>query len=292
LSKDEIRRHSGGEGETKTQISKLMSEQAAASEKISKLQKELSLKETEKKETLNKMQAMHTETKELRRALEEFEANKASEVKNLEASLTKSLTANKQMTDSLAAERKMVAELEQTKSNLQEEIEKLLIDQRRRDSEVQGYISAIENKKKTEEEMLATIKDLEGKVEKIEDDKKAALRAEKMRKTSVATREKEEKKEWEEKMEKLKIQFDRAAVESKRTMTRLEDENVKLKTYIEEVKSDLEKKEVECRTLNTKLSSLEKEFNRYKTWAKAETDKYETTIEEMEARISEVTFFQ
>ena len=92
----------------------------------------------------------------------------------------------------------------------------------------------------------------------------------------------------EEKMEKLKIQFDRAAVESKKTMTKLEDENSKLKTYIEEVKTDLEKKEVECRTLNTKLSSLEKEFNRYKTWAKAEADKCETTVEEMEARISEV----
>ena len=32
--------------------------------------------------------------------------------------------------------------------------------------------------------------------------------------------EKEERKEWEEKMEKLKLQFDKAAVESKKTMTR------------------------------------------------------------------------
>jgi len=269
-------------------MAKLRSEQAAAAEKMAKLQKELSRLEAEKKEGVNKIQAMHLETKELRRNLEEFEASKASEIKNLEASLTKSLTANKQMTESLAAEKRMVAELEKAKSGLQEEIEKLQIDNRRRDAEVQGFMAALESKKKTEEEMLATIKDLEGKVEKIEDDKKAALRAEKMRKTSVATREKEEKKEWEERMEKLKIQFDRAAVESKKTMSRLEEENGKLKTYLEEVRTDLEKKEVECRTFNTKLTSLEKEFNRYKTWAKAEADKCETTMEEMEAKISEV----
>lgn len=284
---EEARHQSGGEDEAKVQIARLKSEQVAATDRIAKLQKELGRMEAEKKDGLNKMQVMHAETKELRRALEEFEANKASEIKNLEASLTKSLTANKQMTESLAAEKRIVAELEQAKSGLQEDIEKLQIDNRRRDAEIQGYVTALEKKKKAEEEMLATIKDLEGKVEKIEDDKKAAIRAEKMRKSSVATREKEEKKEWEEKMEKLKIQFDRAAVESKKTMTRLEEENSKLKGYIEEVKTDLEKKEVECRTLNTKLTSLEKEFTRYKTWAKAEADKCETTVEEMEARISE-----
>jgi chromosome segregation ATPase len=285
---EENRQHTGGEGEAQQQIARLKSDQIATTEKIAKLQKELSRLETEKKEGINKIQAMHLETKELRRTLEEFEANKTSEIKSLEASLTKSLTANKQITESLATEKRMVAELEKAKSSLQEDIEKLQIDNRRRDAEVQAYMTSLENKKKTEEEMLATIKDLESKVEKIEDDKKAALRAEKMRKTSVASREKEEKKEWEERMEKLKIQFDRAAVESKKTMGRLEEENGKLKTYIEEVKTDLEKKEVECRTFNTKLTSLDKEFNRYKIWSKGEADKCEATIEEMDARISEV----
>ena len=59
---------------------------------------------------------------------------------------------------------------------------------------------------------------------------------------------------------------------------------------MEEVKTDLEKKEVECRSLNTKLNSMEKEFNRYKTWSKQETDKYEKNIEDLEARIGEVSY--
>ena len=244
--------------------------------------------ETEKKEGLAKIQSMHSEMKELRRNLEEFEANKAAEIHKLETSLTKSLTANKQVTDNLEQEKKLVQELETAKSNLGEEIEKLKIDSRKRETAIQNQLLNIEKKKKTEEEMLATMKELESKIGKYEEEKKMSVRSEKMRKTSVATREKEEKKEWEEKMEKLKIQFDKAAVESKKTMCRLEQENNKSKILLEEIKTDLEKKEVECRTLNTKLNSMEKEFNRYKTWAKSETDKYEATIEEMEAKISEV----
>jgi predicted nucleic acid-binding Zn-ribbon protein len=128
--KEETQRHSGGEGEAKAQIARLKSEQVAATEKMAKLQKELNRIETEKKEGTNKIQAMHAETKELKRSLEEYEANKASEIKNLEASLTKSLTANKQISDSLAAEKKLVIELEKAKSELEEEIEKLQIDNR------------------------------------------------------------------------------------------------------------------------------------------------------------------
>ena len=62
---------------------------------------------------------------------------------------------------------------------------------------------------------------------------------------------------------KLKIQFDKAAVESKKNITKLTEENTKSAALIEELKTDLEKKQVECRTLNTKLTSMEKEFNRY-----------------------------
>ena len=61
----------------------------ATTDKMAKLQKELGRLETEKKEGINKIQSMHAETKELRRNLEEFEASKASEIKNLEASPTR-----------------------------------------------------------------------------------------------------------------------------------------------------------------------------------------------------------
>merc|ERR1712080_256647 len=108
-----------------------------------------------------------------------------------------------------------------------------------------------------------------------------------MRKSSVATPQKEEKREWEEKLEKAKIQFDKAAVEGKKNMARLEEENNRVGALLEEVKAQLEKKEVECRGLNTKLTSMDKEFKRYKAWAKDESDKYEATIEQMEGRVSE-----
>ena len=50
---------------------------------------------------------MNNEIKELKRNLEEFEANKSAEIKNLESSLTKSLTANKNVTEHLERERNL-----------------------------------------------------------------------------------------------------------------------------------------------------------------------------------------
>merc|ERR1719188_732476 len=95
------------------------------------------------------------------------------------------------------------------------------------------------------------------------------------------------KQEYEEKIKKLKTQFDKAAVESKKNINSLTEENTKASTLIEELKIDLEKKQVECRGLNTKLSSMEKEFTRYKNWAKEQSDSYEKTIEELETKIGE-----
>ena len=118
------------------------------------------------------------------------------------------------------------------------------------------------------------------------------LKAEKMRKTSVATQEKEQKKEWEEKIEKLRTQFDKAAVESKKNINKLTEENTKFSAEIEELKTDLEKKAVEARTLTTKLNSMDKEFKRYKEWSKTESDKYEKHIEEIEQKLGEVRLIQ
>ena len=206
----------------------------------------------------------------------------------MQASLTKSLLANREVTENFDKERKLVVEMENANSALQEQIEKLQIDSRKQQADAKNYLDTIKNKKKVEEELLETIQEIKDKVEKYEEEKKAIAKAERMRKSSVATQEKVEKKEWEEKMEKLKIQFDKAAVESKRNITKLTEENTKSAAFIEEIKTDLEKKQVECRTLNTKLTSMDKEFTRYKTWSKGETDKYEKTIEELEQKLGEV----
>merc|ERR1711936_1224231 len=186
--------------------------------------------------------------KDLRRTLEEFEANKASEIRNLESSLTKSLSANKAVNDKFGHEQKLVSSMEQANAELKEQMEK---------------------------------------VEKYEEEKKNIAKAERMRKSSVASQEKADKKEWEERMEKLKLQFDKATVESKKNINKLQEENTKANGMIEEIRTDLEKKQVECRTLTNKLNLMEKEFTRYKAQSKEEIERNEKTMEEMEGKISE-----
>ena len=222
----------------------LKSEYVAATDKIQKLQNEIHRIEAEKRDNLNKIQNMHTEMKDLRKTLEEFESNKASEIRNLEASLTKSLSANKAVNDKFGHEQRMVGAMEQANAELKEQIEKLEIDNRKQQESVKGYLEVIKNKKKVEEELLDTIREIKEKVEKYEEEKKNNAKAERLRKSSVATQEKAEKKEWEERMEKLKLQFDKAAVESKKNINKLQEENTKANGMIEEIRTDLEKKQV------------------------------------------------
>ena len=282
----------------------LKSEYVAATDKIQKLQNEIHRIEAEKKDNLNKIQTMHAEMKDLRRTLEEFESNKATEIQNLEVSLTKSLSANKAVTDKFGQEQRLVNDMQQSNAELKEQIEKLEIDNRKQQESVKGYLEVIKNKKKVEEELLDTIREIKEKVEKYEEEKKQIAKAERLRKSSVATQEKAEKKEWEERMDKLKLQFDKAAVESKKNINKLQEENTKANGMIEDIKTDLEKKQVcmldifssfqqlllqvECRTLTNKLNLMEKEFTRYKAQSKEEIDRNEKTMEEMEGKISEV----
>merc|ERR1712226_1646557 len=136
---------------------------------------------------------------------------------------TKSLSANKIVNDKFENERKLVQEMENSNSELKEHIEKLEIDNRKQQESVNSYLEVIRNNK-VEEELLDTIRDIKEKVEKYEEEKKNIAKAERLRKSSVATQEKAEKKEWEERMEKLKLQFDKAAVESKKNINKLQEE--------------------------------------------------------------------
>ena len=288
---EEARRQSSTESETKVENAQLKSEHVAATDKIQQLQREILRVEAEKKDSLGKIQMMNNEMRHLKQTLDDFESNKSQEVNNLQSSLTKSLLANRELSENFEKEKKVVADMENTRASLQEQIEKLQIDNKKQQTDVRNYLDTIKNKKKVEEELLQTIQEIKEKVEKYEEEKKNMLKAEKMRKTSVATQENEKKKEWEEKIEKLRTQFDKAAVESKKNINKLTDENSKYVTELEEIKTDLEKKAVETRTLTTKLNSMEKEFNRYKTWSKSESEKYEKHIEEIEQKLGEVRDF-
>ena len=286
--KEEARRQSNVESETKIENAHLKSEHVAATDKVQQLQREILRIENEKKDNVSKIQSMHNEMRDLKRTLEDFESTKSQEVHTLQSSLTKSLLSNRELSENFEKEKKLVGEMENTHANLQEQIEKLQIDNKKQQADVKNYLETIKSKKKVEEELLQTIQDIKEKVEKFEEEKKNMIKAERLRKSSVATQEKEQKKEWEEKMDKLRTQFDKAAVESKKNINKLTDENSKYASEIEEIKTDLEKKAVETRTLTTKLNSMEKEFNRYKTWSKGETESYEKHIEEIEQKLGEV----
>ena len=240
----------------------MKAEYVAATDRIQKLQNEIHRIEADKKDSLNKIQTMHSEMKDLRRTLEDFEANKASEIRSLETSLTKSLSANKVVNDKFVKEQNIVASMEQSNSDLKGQIERLEIDNRKQQESAKSYLEVIKNKKKVEEELLDTIREIKEKVEKYEGEKKNLAQAERLRKSSVATQDKAEKKEWEEKMEKVKLQFDKAAVESKKNINKLQEENDKATSLIEEIRTDLEKKQV--RTIHvfnlTYFSSLSAEL--------------------------------
>ena len=58
-------------------------------------------------------------------------------------------------------------------------------------------------------------------------EKRTALKAEKAKKDAAATKTEQERRDLEEKLAKATINFEKAAIESKKKMTRLEDENEK-----------------------------------------------------------------
>ena len=164
----------------------------AASDKIQQLQREMHRVEGEKKDGAARLEVMQAEMRQLRGTLEDFESNKSQEVNSLQTSLTKSLLANRELSEKMEMEKKLVSDMDNTRSSLQEQIEKLQIDNKKQQSDVKNYLETIKNKKRVEEELLQTIQEIKEKVEKYEEEKKNMIRAEKMRKTSVATQEKEQ----------------------------------------------------------------------------------------------------
>merc|ERR1719494_453585 len=176
-SQEASKKQSAAESEVKVENAQLKSEYVAATDKIQKLQNEIHRIEAEKKDNLNKIQNMHAEMKDLRRTLEEFESNKATEIQNLEVSLTKSLSANKAVTDKFGQEQRLVNDMQQSNAELKEQIEKLEIDNRKQQESVKGYLEVIKNKKKVEEELLDTIREIKEKVEKYEEEKKQIAKA-------------------------------------------------------------------------------------------------------------------
>ena len=94
------------------------------------------------------------------------------------------------------------------------------------------FAATLEKKKKAECELEDMIKDLKERLDKYEKEKKAAVQGEKNRKSSVSAKFEGEKKDLEDKLEKMKIQFEKAAIESRKTMSKLEEENASAKQFV------------------------------------------------------------
>ena len=114
--------------------------------------------EKEKKEGLQKIQAMNQEIRDLKTKLNDFEANKAKEIKKLEDSLTDSLKSNKKAQETLDNEKVVISEVEGSKKKLLDEISTLKKDKQKVETEMKNLQSVLDKKKQAEKELENMIK--------------------------------------------------------------------------------------------------------------------------------------
>lgn len=114
--------------------------------------------EKEKKEGLQKIQAMNQEIRDLKTKLNDFEANKAKEIKKLEDSLTDSLKSNKKAQETLDHEKVVISEVEGSKKKLLDEISTLKKDKQKVETEMKNLQSVLDKKKQAEKELENMIK--------------------------------------------------------------------------------------------------------------------------------------
>ncbi len=67
-------------------------------------------------------------------------------------------------------------------------------------------------------------------------EKRTALKAEKAKKDALASKQEQDRKDLEERLAKAQINFERAAIESKKKMARLEEENERAKGAVQVVR--------------------------------------------------------
>ena len=206
----------------------------STSDGTSKISREFDRVDKERKDGIQKIQTMHAEIRDLKAKLSEFEANKAKEMKKLQDSLTESLKSNKKVQEGLEAEKNKVRNLEDSKATMEAEVAAFKKEKSKVEAEAKNLTSILDKKKKAESELETMIRDLKEKLDKYENDKKAALKGEKYKRESVNAKFESEKKDLEDKLEKMRIQFEKAAIESRRAMSKLEEENVSAKQFVAE----------------------------------------------------------
>ena len=157
----------------------------------------------EKKESVQKIQTMHQEIRDLKSKIEDFESNKAIEIKKLEDSLTETLKSNKKTLETLDQEKSAVSEVENSKKKLNDDMANLRKEKAKIESEHKNLQTVLDKKKQGEKELENMIKDLKDKLDKYENEKKSVVKLEKAKRDAVTSKHEQDKKELEEKLEKL-----------------------------------------------------------------------------------------
>ena len=231
-TQSELKKARAAESTARLEVTKAMKESVQNSDGQSKVSKELDRVDKERKDALQKIQSLHNENKDLKSKLSEFEASKSQETKKLQDALTEALKSNKKVQEQAETEKMKYKNLEEAKQTFEADLAALKKEKAKAENEAKNLGGILDKKKKAENELEEMIKDLKEKLDKYENEKKTALKGEKTRRESVIAKSDAEKKELEEKLEKMKIQFEKAAIESRKTMTKLEEENASAKSFV------------------------------------------------------------
>ncbi|CAB4064335.1 unnamed protein product [Lepeophtheirus salmonis] len=240
------------ENNLKIEITKLKKENLLISEDFIKVKDELHKSDRLKRDATSQIETLSNEIRSLRAAKE----SKDRDLKKIECSQTD--IAEKFINFKSSSDDKIKSLESQLKSNQGQELERNNL-----------------------------IRDLKNKIEKFENEKKNVIKSEKTKRDSVHQRLETEKKEAEDKLEKMRIQFEKIAIESKRKMTQLEDDRNTHQSYISEFKANLEKKDEENRSLQKKYSILQNECNKFKNTSKTDIARVEKEVEDTENRLND-----
>ncbi|XP_040567448.2 LOW QUALITY PROTEIN: uncharacterized protein [Lepeophtheirus salmonis] len=268
------------ENNLKIEITKLKKENLLISEDFIKVKDELHKSDRLKRDATSQIETLSNEIRSLRAAKE----SKDRDLKKIECS----------QTDIAESNVRLLKEIEDAKSLIkssQNENDKLHLEfinfKSSSDDKIKSLESQIKSNQGQELERNSLIRDLKNKIEKFENEKKNVIKSEKTKRDSVHQRLETEKKEAEDKLEKMRIQFEKIAIESKRKMTQLEDDRNTHQSYISEFKANLEKKDEENRSLQKKYSILQNECNKFKNTSKTDIARVEKEVEDTENRLND-----
>ena len=271
----------------KIEITRLRKESSTQNDASSKTQKDYIRVDKEKKEGIQKIQSMHNEIRDLKSKLQDYEAGKVQDVKKLEDSLTETLKSNKKVQEALEQDKVMIAELEAARKKMGDELTEVKKDKQKVETDQKNLQGLLDKKKQAERELESMIKDFKEKIDKYDVDKKSVMKMEKAKRDAATAKHEQEKKELEDKVEKMKVQWEKVAIESKRKMSRLEEDAGGIQNVLADSRAQIEQKEEEHRVISKKLQGMEKDMQKLKAQHKTDSDRKDADLEGAESKLND-----